>query len=265
MSLIFSVMPKRLTMPPATRTAAAAVERPTAPLVLRKDATGGVGRCRRCTFSTGAVDRQRDVINQAGWDLRAYRRNPLLLFGHNYQSLPVGRVPDVHVEGDALVGTPEWAPPELSPFADEVRRLVEGGYLNTFSVGFRPIRQSYNEARGGIDFLEMELLEISVVPVPANAEALVGGRGQADAVRRWIGGGGVAAPRGLELDGDDAVVLEVADDDAADAGLMVDGRALSREALGALVTERVLAQGRGLAAAAMDTLTGRLHRARMGR
>ena len=46
---------------------------------------------------------------------------------------------------------------------------------------------------------------------------------------------------------------------------MVDGRALSREALGALVTERVLAQGRGLAAAAMDTLTGRLHRARMGR
>jgi hypothetical protein len=56
--------------------------------------------------------------------------------------------------------------------ADTVLRLLDGGFLRATSVGFRPIRQVRNTERGGTDYLQQELLEFSVVPVPANADAL---------------------------------------------------------------------------------------------
>jgi phage head maturation protease len=59
-----------------------------------------------------------------------------------------------------------------------VAALLSGGFLRSVSVGFRPLefRFSSDPARqGGIDFTKQELLEISVVPVPANAEALLTG------------------------------------------------------------------------------------------
>lgn len=186
MSTVFSlwpVNPIRLTGPSAP-----AVEvrpRPrTRSLVLHKATVAGRAGARN-EFSNGRVDRQRDVIYQSGWHLDNYRRNPVLLWAHQYGGggvSVVGKVPDIAVVGDALVGSIEFAP---TPFAEEIRTLVEGGYLNTFSVGFRPLKQAYNAERDGIDFLEQELLEISIVPVPANPHALVEGRASTPPVSRW--------------------------------------------------------------------------------
>ena len=124
--------------------------------------------------STGDVDRHGDVIAPEGWRLEAYRRNPVVLWAHDYRRPAIGRAAAVWREGDALLAQVEFAPTE---FAGEVAALYRQGYQQGVSVGFRPIRfEERRDARSGaflgIRFLEQELLEISAAPVPANGRAL---------------------------------------------------------------------------------------------
>jgi phage head maturation protease len=58
--------------------------------------------------------------------------------------------------------------------------MLKTGFLSATSVGFIPLKYNFvddPQRRFGIDFLEQELLEFSIVTVPANAEALIEGRG----------------------------------------------------------------------------------------
>ena len=156
---------------------------PPADVILHKTAivemTGNVPEKRTVDFtiSTGAVDREKDVINQAGWDLNAYRKSPVVLFAHDYKQPPIGRTTHLrHVDG-ALKATVEFAPKEANPMAETVYQLVKGGFLSSASVGFRPHKHAFNAERGGVDFEAQELLEWSIVPVPANPEALMDAKG----------------------------------------------------------------------------------------
>lgn len=127
--------------------------------------------------STEAVDRMGDSIKLAGWRLDRFKQNPVILFGHDSHDLPIGKALSIGVEGDALVVTVQFASAEANPEAERVFRLIEGGFLNAVSVGFIPIKWEFVDdsasGRCGLDILEAELLEISVVCVPALAEALV--------------------------------------------------------------------------------------------
>jgi HK97 family phage prohead protease len=145
---------------------------------------GGDERCLRFTISTGIVDREKDTIAIGGWELANFLRNPVVLWGHDAERLPIGRAFDVGVVGGALKATVRFIPadtPEGGAFADGVYRLARGGFLNATSVGFRPIKWDYSNdpERGaddwfpGIDFQQQELVELSVVTVPANPEALL--------------------------------------------------------------------------------------------
>ena len=127
-------------------------------------------------ISTGVEDRERDTISTAGWELDNYRKNPTVLWAHDYSALPVGRSEMVIARAGQLVARMEFVPAEISPFAETVRQLVEGGWLKATSVGFRPLEWKFNETRGGFDFTRQELLEFSIVPIPANPEALIAAR-----------------------------------------------------------------------------------------
>jgi HK97 family phage prohead protease len=127
------------------------------------------GRVRRFTISTGAADRDNDTISPAGWRLDNYRRNPVVLWAHDYTQLPLGKAIDIHVEDQALVADAEFA---NHTFADTVLQMIDGGFLRATSVGFKPEKAIRNDQRGGTDFIEQELLEFSIVPVPANPEAV---------------------------------------------------------------------------------------------
>src|SRR5580765_6525938 len=139
-------------------------------------AVDGEPRNYTFTLSTDSPDRDRDVISQDGWKLAAYKKNPVVLWAHDYGQLPIGRATNIRVADGKLTAKVEYAPAEANPFAENVFQLVKGGYLNAVSVGFRPLKHSYNDQRGGIDFQENELLEFSQVPVPTNAEALIESR-----------------------------------------------------------------------------------------
>jgi HK97 family phage prohead protease len=124
------------------------------------------------TMSDGSVDRMGDVIDQSGWVLENFRKNPVALFGHN-PSFPIGKWSEVAVRGDRLVGRLELMDP-VSDRLREIHAAVAGGVLRAVSVGFHankyePLEGSKN---GGIHFLETELVECSLVSVPANPNAL---------------------------------------------------------------------------------------------
>lgn len=116
--------------------------------------------------STSSIDRQGESIDQAGWDFANYRKNPVMLWAHNYSELPVGKADAIEVKDGQLVVDGTFASKEANPFADQVRQLYEQGILNAVSVGFIPME------RQGHIITQSELLEISFVPVPANPEAL---------------------------------------------------------------------------------------------
>lgn len=162
----------------------------TAGLGIRKQALGPVepinteGRALRFTISTACCDRENDTIAITGWDLANYVRNPTVLWAHDASRLPIGRALDVGVAGDRLVATVEFIPPDTpegGAFAESVYRLARSGFIAATSVGFRPLKWSFTNdpARGaddwfpGIDFEQQELVEFSIVTVPANPEALI--------------------------------------------------------------------------------------------
>jgi HK97 family phage prohead protease len=127
-------------------------------------------RVREFVISTGHIDRDNDRVAVAGWKLDNYRKNPVVLFAHDYSGLPVARCLSLRQQGDELIAAAEFAKHEQ---AQTVLDLIDGGFLNATSVGFRPVGNGTPNQFGGTDFPSAELLEFSIVPVPANPEALV--------------------------------------------------------------------------------------------
>lgn len=126
------------------------------------------------TASTPAVDRDRDRIMPMGIDLTNYQKNPVVIFGHNYAEpwAVIGRAADMSVDMAGLRFKPELRQPanEADPM-HIIRALWDQNLLRAASIGFVPVEHRENEF-GGRDFLKTELLEISLVPVPANQEAI---------------------------------------------------------------------------------------------
>jgi HK97 family phage prohead protease len=137
--------------------------------VEQKDSSGG-----RIRISSQQVDRDRDRVVSGGVVLANYLQNPIVLWGHGYYEpwQTIGRTENIEVLDGELV-----ADFELRPAANEqdpqnvVRLLWEGGWINAASIGFNPLRWQENDL-GGRDITEWELLEWSLVPIPANQNAL---------------------------------------------------------------------------------------------
>ena len=134
--------------------------------------------------STGIKDRMGESIDPNGWDLENYKKNPVLLFAHKYNELPVGKVLDIrktseglYIKGQVVSGI------EL---ADQVWTLVENGVLRALSVGFLPRKYNQGEKDNPYDIIEAELLEISFVPVPANPEALIQLGYKEDVINKFV-------------------------------------------------------------------------------
>ena len=123
------------------------------------------------TASTESPDRMGDTIKADGWDFTNFMKNPVILWAHKYDQPPVAKANKVFVENNQLKMEIEFPPAGADEFSDKVFNFLSDGFLNAFSVGFIPIEYTPND-KGGNDYLKQELLEVSVVPVPANPEAL---------------------------------------------------------------------------------------------
>jgi len=129
-------------------------------------------------FSSAAVDRDRDIIDQAGIDLGPFKSNPVVLWAHSYMTPPIGRVSETWIREGKLMGSVEFPPKGTYPLADSVHDLVEAGFINATSIGFSPLEYTYDEERRGMNYKRIELWEVSIVPVPANRDALIEAAGK---------------------------------------------------------------------------------------
>ena len=111
-----------------------------------------------------SVDRYNEVVDVAGWNLAPFEKNPVLLWAHDHSIPAIGGCTKVWVEGNKLMFEGFFA---RTPFAQEIKSLVEDGIIRAFSVGFMAKKMEGNT------FTESELLEISFVNVPANANAIM--------------------------------------------------------------------------------------------
>jgi HK97 family phage prohead protease len=124
--------------------------------------------------STATLDRDGEVIDVDGWDLSNFKKNPVIMWAHDYRNPPVGRATKIWKHDGKLKNTVEFPPEGDYEFADIVERLVDQGYLKTESVGFIPRKweDGDGEKAPRRKYTKQELLEISIVPVPSNPDAL---------------------------------------------------------------------------------------------
>jgi HK97 family phage prohead protease len=131
--------------------------------------------------STADMDRDGEIIDVNGWDLKNFKKNPVIMYAHDYSTLPIGKATKIGVRDGKLMNVVEFPPEGTYEFADTVQRLVDTGYLKTQSVGFIPKKwedtelnddEEKNPNKPRRTYTKQELLEISIVPVPSNPNAL---------------------------------------------------------------------------------------------
>ena len=131
--------------------------------------------------ATSELDRDFDRIDVASLRLDNFTANPILLANHD-RDCPLGTW-EVSVEGGQLLASPRFA---STAKAQEWKTLVDEGVIRGVSVGFRPSDDSPKNAEGGRDFHGAELLEISLVTIPANPSALRVKGGNSDTAASYL-------------------------------------------------------------------------------
>ena len=119
-----------------------------------------------------------DIVRVEGWDLRRYKKNPIVLFNHRSDT-PVGHSPKTYIdtERNALVSRIKLADEGTSDFIDTLYKLMKQRIVRAVSVGFMPTKdvEIIRDKDGnfvGLEFNGQELLENSIVSVPANPNSL---------------------------------------------------------------------------------------------
>ena len=116
--------------------------------------------------STNDRDRDGEIVEPKGIDLKDFQANPVLLWAHNYSTPPVGKALWSKTDENGLICKFQFA---QTQFAEDIYQLYKGGYLRAFSIGFIPVDYDSKSKT----FNKISLLEVSAVPVPANQSALV--------------------------------------------------------------------------------------------
>lgn len=119
--------------------------------------------------NTTTKDRVGDVVLEEAWTkggLGAYMKNPIILAFHNH-SKPVGKTISYEVSEKGL-----YIAAEISKSAADVYNLVKEGILKTFSIGFMVKDADYDSTTNIFVIKDLELLEVSIVSVPANSDSI---------------------------------------------------------------------------------------------
>lgn len=141
---------------------------------------------RKVTFvaSDSSRDSHGTVLNMAGWDLSRFNSNGIIGYQHEvYDSMNPDNVIGkgrAYVEDGKLMVEVEFEPKEINELAEKIYQKVMFGSLKAVSVGFVATgkgqwgkgAESLNGENPTYYFAGQELLEVSVVNIPSNPNAL---------------------------------------------------------------------------------------------
>lgn len=122
--------------------------------------------------TTPTPDRVGDIVEPMGITFR----NPSPLLWQHRSAEPVGTVKFDKPTEDGVTFTAKIAsvadPGRLKDRVDEAWQSVKLGLVRAVSIGFRALELSFMDD-GGIRFIESEVLELSLVTIPANMDATI--------------------------------------------------------------------------------------------
>lgn len=119
------------------------------------------------TLSSGQLSRNGTIINQQGLSTENFLKNPIMLFNHDYDT-PIGSWKNVEHKNGVLTGDPVFSNTQK---AKEVEQLWNDKVLRAASVGVSIEKYSFDKNDNFI-IEESDLLEVSIVSIPANTDAV---------------------------------------------------------------------------------------------
>lgn len=129
--------------------------------------------------SDDTLDRYNEVIDQKGWQLDNFLSNPVVPDCHDYSSIAkiLGKdvlTKDQQIQGGKLCCRVLFAVD--NPMGNLAYKMAKGGFIKSQSVGFIPLEWTNGNDKNSPDrtYTKCELLEKSLVVVPANPGATIG-------------------------------------------------------------------------------------------
>lgn len=133
--------------------------------------------------STPMINRHGYIVMPMGINTDNYKLNPIFLWGHDgYDSFSgppkmesvIGRVPEWERTEQHFDIVVEFTPPATNPQGEKALRMVRGKFLNTVSIGFYGVNAAWEiiDEEEVFVYRDTELLENSLVPIPANPQAI---------------------------------------------------------------------------------------------
>lgn len=116
--------------------------------------------------STNALDSYGERINVEGINLKDYKRNPVVLWGHDGYNLPIAKATKVWKESGKLMARAKFYLKD--EFSRKVYDYIVDGFLNAVSIG----GMIDEWGADGMTIEKLTMKEFSVVSIPANPEAL---------------------------------------------------------------------------------------------
>ena len=134
------------------------------------------GSGHRMVIAANELSRNGDDLNLRGISFKDYRKNPVVLWAHNtYSGIPIAKTLKIgHDDQGRIVADFEFN--SDNEFASRVENAWNGGFIRAASIHYIPTKvvEVRNEA-GSVERLrveESELLEWSLVPVPADPDSV---------------------------------------------------------------------------------------------
>lgn len=131
-------------------------------------------------MSTSNLDRDKDKLEASGCKYEKYMKNAVVLKDHrwNVDSI-VAKCIEIKISGNKVIGIVEFPEEGLVPEADKIYKMIQAGLINAVSVGYFMTKYMRNDF-GGLDIAEWEILEVSFVAIPANADAGISAKSAED-------------------------------------------------------------------------------------
>ena len=137
------------------------------------------GHVYSATIFANELSRDGLSVDIDGMDFSNYQKNPVVLFAHDYSGrtessgLPIGRTLRLDRTVDGHIRA-EFEFLSGDTFADRVRNAWNRGFLRGASIGWRAIEARPSRLGKGVRIVKSELIEWSIVAVPADPDALRG-------------------------------------------------------------------------------------------
>lgn len=127
-------------------------------------------------LSSFALDSDMERVDPHGWNLKDFKKNPVMLWSHEWYTPAIGTIVSPRVKDDQLIGKAVFDPPEVDKFAAMIAEKALRGTIRAGSVGFRSdrieITEEGDKEEAYLIHRKQTLREFSIANLGANKDAM---------------------------------------------------------------------------------------------